>query len=119
MKILKQWLSKEEFARIQAGAWSPSAHTHTWGEVSKIGSNLTNLATRQHAGLTDVTVDQHHNQTHTLGSHSDFGDYIDQAVKQASSVQFDYVRATGGPTDVIFGDDFAGVNRVYTDASNG
>jgi len=118
MKILKQWVSKEELARIQGGAWSPSAHTHTWAEVSKIGSNLTNLATRQHAGLTDVTVDQHHNQTHTLGSHSDFGDYIDQAVKEASSVKFDYVRATGGPTDVIFGDDFAGVNRLYTDASN-
>jgi len=41
-----------------------------WADVSKIGSNLTDLATRQHAGLTDVSANQHHAQTHTLASHS-------------------------------------------------
>jgi len=41
-----------------------------WGDVSKVGSNLTDLATRQHAGLTNVTSDQHHPQSHTLASHS-------------------------------------------------
>jgi hypothetical protein len=38
----------------------------SWGKVSKVGSNLTDLATRQHAGLTDVTSDQHHAQVHAL-----------------------------------------------------
>ena len=36
-----------------------------WADVSKTGSNLTNLATRQHAGLTDVTANQHHPQSHS------------------------------------------------------
>jgi len=67
-----------EFVDIVAG--DLPSHTHVkanitdtpwaWGDVSKVGSNLTNLATRQHVGLTDITSDQHHPQSHTLASHS-------------------------------------------------
>lgn len=80
MKIEKPWLSKEEFAKIQGSNWVPSPHTHVkvditdlpwnWVDVSKTGSNLTDLATRQHAGLTDISSDQHHAQSHSLASHS-------------------------------------------------
>jgi len=59
---------------------SVGAHTHVmgdivdtpwaWANVLKTGSNLTDLATRQHAGLTDILADQHHPQSHTLASHS-------------------------------------------------
>lgn len=35
-----------------------------WADVLKTGSNLTDLATRQHAGLTNVTSDQHHAISH-------------------------------------------------------
>jgi len=52
-----------------------ASHGHAWAEVSKTGSNLTDLATRQHAGLTDVTTDQHHAQSHILtgGDHTATG----------------------------------------------
>ena len=36
-----------------------------WADVAKAGSNLTDLATRQHAGLTNVTSDQHHAAAHS------------------------------------------------------
>lgn len=60
------------------GAISPHTHVKVdiidtpwaWADVSKTGSNLTDLATRQHAGLTDVTANQHHAQAHTLASHT-------------------------------------------------
>ncbi|GAH57048.1 unnamed protein product, partial [marine sediment metagenome] len=55
---------------------SIGAHTHVkvditdtpwaWADVLKTGSNLTDLATRQHAGLTDVTHSQHHNKLHSM-----------------------------------------------------
>jgi len=80
MKIKKPWVSWEEFEKIQAGDWTPHPHTHVmgdiidtpwiWADVSKAGSNLTDLATRQHAGLTNITANQHHAQSHTLASHS-------------------------------------------------
>lgn len=56
------------FANLVAG--DLPSHSHVWADVSKTGSNLTDLATRQHAGLTNVTSDQHHPQSHTLASHS-------------------------------------------------
>lgn len=66
------------FADIAAG--DLPSHTHVkahitdtpwaWTDVSKTGSNLTDLVTRQHAGLTNITSDQHHPQTHTLASHT-------------------------------------------------
>ncbi len=56
------------FANLVAG--DLPTHSHAWADVSKTGSNLTDLATRQHAGLTNVTSDQHHPQSHTLASHS-------------------------------------------------
>lgn len=56
------------FANLVAG--DLPAHSHAWADVSKTGSNLTDLATRQHAGLTNITSDQHHSQSHTLASHS-------------------------------------------------
>jgi len=34
MKILKQWLSKEEFERFIAGTWTPDSHTHTRSEIT-------------------------------------------------------------------------------------
>lgn len=71
-----------DWARITSkpGTFTPSAHTHVkaditdtpwaWADVLKTGSNLTDLATRQHAGLTDILADDHHPQSHTLISHT-------------------------------------------------
>jgi len=42
----------------------PHTGTLPWTDLNKTGSNLTDLATRQHAGLTDITSDQHHTQIH-------------------------------------------------------
>ena len=74
--IKKKWVSWEEFEKIQGGNWTPSPHTHVktditdtpwaWTDVLKTGSNLTDLATRQHAGLTNVTENQHHNKLHSM-----------------------------------------------------
>jgi len=47
-----------------------------WADVAKAGSNLTDLATRQHAGLTDVTSDQHHAQLHAASHASGQGDEL-------------------------------------------
>ncbi len=80
MPIKKRWVSWEELEKIMGGDWTPSPHSHikadisdlpwSWADVLKAGSNLTDLATRQHAGLTDILADQHHPQSHTLASHS-------------------------------------------------
>jgi len=68
-----------------------------WADVNKAGSNLTDLATRQHVGLTNITSDQHHPQLHAaehevgggdllaFADITGFGTYIDQALLQASS----------------------------------
>jgi len=56
------------FAGLAAG--DLPSHSHAWADVSKTGSNLTDLVTRQHAGLTNITSDQHHSQSHTLVSHT-------------------------------------------------
>jgi len=45
---------------------APASHGHVWSEVSKTGSNLTDLATRQHAGLTNIGADDHHAESHVL-----------------------------------------------------
>lgn len=47
-----------------------------WGDVSKAGSNLTDLATRQHAGLTNITSDQHHAQLHAASHANGQGDEL-------------------------------------------
>lgn len=83
MKIRKPWVSLEE---IQAGKWASGYHTHIkgditdtpwiWTDVSKTGSNLTDLATRQHAGLTNITENQHHAKLHGASHHSGGGDAI-------------------------------------------
>lgn len=79
-KQAKPWVSWEDIERIRGGRWTPALHTHVkvditdtpwaWADVGKAGSNLTDLATRQHAGLTNITSGQHHAQTHTLVSHT-------------------------------------------------
>ncbi|KKL89475.1 hypothetical protein LCGC14_1914350, partial [marine sediment metagenome] len=38
----------------------PHTNTLPWTDLNKTGSNLTDLATRQHVGLTDITANQHH-----------------------------------------------------------
>lgn len=47
-----------------------------WDDVLKAGSDLADLATRQHAGLTDITSGQHHAQLHGSSHHSGGGDAI-------------------------------------------
>lgn len=52
------------------------SHTHVkvditdtpwaWADVLKTGSNLTDLATRNHAGLQNITDSQHHNKLHSI-----------------------------------------------------
>lgn len=93
-KIKKQWVSWEEFEQIQGGGWTPSAHTHVktditdipwaWGDVSKAGSSLTDLATWEHASEHEVGGGDLLAFVDITG----FGTYLDQAVKQASSPTF-------------------------------
>ena len=59
---------------IGTGVWQGTAIG--WNYVSKTGSNLTDLATRQHAGLTDITSGQHHAQVHASEHHVGGGDLI-------------------------------------------
>lgn len=121
MKIRKAFVTWDEFyGALGGGAGTPTVHTHVkaditdtpwaWANVSKVGSNLTDLATHQHAGLTNVTSDQHHAQDHAaehevgggdllaFADITGFGTYLDQAVKVASDVQFHNIIATGGIT---------------------
>ncbi len=100
MPIKKQWLSIEEFEKIQGGGFTPAAHTHVkaeitdtpwaWGDVLKTGSNLTDLATRQHAGLTDVTENQHHNKLHSMTGvqHSAAGLTVGWVIKATGATTF-------------------------------
>lgn len=62
MKIKKQWVSWEEFEKIQGGSWTPAPH-----------------ATKHHSGGADPL---------DFASITGFGTYLDQAVKQASSPTF-------------------------------
>lgn len=74
------WANIRGITIVPGARGSGPDHTHVmahitdtpwvWADVSKAGSNLTDLATRQHAGLTDITSDQHHAESHTLASHS-------------------------------------------------
>lgn len=76
----KAFVTKEQLEEITGFGWTPGPHTHiksditdlpwSWTDVLKAGSNLTDLATRQHAGLSDAPADAHHPQSHTLASHS-------------------------------------------------
>ncbi len=43
-----------------------TSHAHVWADVSKSGSNLSDLATKSHTSLSGVSSDQHHAQVHTL-----------------------------------------------------
>jgi hypothetical protein len=63
--------------------WAPSAHGHAWADILKTGSNLTDLATRQHSGLTNIGVDDHHNQIHPLvsGDHTYSGLTVGQVLR--------------------------------------
>lgn len=73
---------------------TPGAHTHVkaditdtpwaWANVLKTGSNLTDLATRQHAGLTDISSDQHHAQLHASAHQADGGDPLNNLLLGAS-----------------------------------
>jgi hypothetical protein len=73
---------------LLGNAQTPLAHTHVktnitdtpwaWTDISKVGSNLTDIATRSHTALDDIG---------TL-THSTLDGYLDQAVKQASSPIF-------------------------------
>jgi len=69
-----------------------------WADVSKVGSNLTDLATRQHAGLTDVTSDQHHAQAHHGEHEAGGGDGIklDDLVAPDDTVDLDFSTAKHG-----------------------
>lgn len=56
--------SAGKFVKVNATPDALEFASILWGDVSKVGSNLTDLATRQHAGLTNVTSDQHHAISH-------------------------------------------------------
>lgn len=59
-----------KFVKVNATPDALIFATIAWGDVSKAGSNLTDLATRAHAGLSDAPSDAHHAASHTLVSHS-------------------------------------------------
>jgi len=61
-------LNITQLGTISSGIWQGTAIG--WTYISKTGSNLTDLATRQHAGLSDAPADAHHPQSHTLASHT-------------------------------------------------
>ncbi len=83
-----------ELTGVSANQHHPQVHTHA--SHSGIGANdhhaqahsLASHSSKAHSELTGVGTDDHHAQVHTLGSHSDFGSYLDQAVKETSSVIF-------------------------------
>lgn len=59
-----------KFVKVNATPDALILATIAWGDVSKVGSNLTDLVTREHGGLSDAPADAHHPQAHSLGSHS-------------------------------------------------
>lgn len=73
---------------VGGGTAAPSPHAlsgahHSgllnWGDLSKTGSSLADLATRNHSDLTGVTANQHHNQQHLItgGDHTITGSVFD------------------------------------------
>jgi len=99
--------------------YSPTTHDHVkaditdtpwaWTDVSKTGSNLTDLATRQHAGLTNITSDQHHPQAHSLASHSSKAhNELSDAPADAHHPQLHAASHASGQADVLNHDNLAG-----------
>ncbi len=67
---------------LTAGASSDAQSLHTHDDKSETNH------THTHASTTGRGTDDHHAQTHTLGSHSDFSTYLNQAVLTTSSPTF-------------------------------
>lgn len=44
-----------------------------WSRLNKTGSNLTDLATRNHSGLQNIGANDHHNQSHVLATNAGLG----------------------------------------------
>jgi len=57
-----------QLGTISSGIWQGTAIG--WAYISKTGSNLTDLVTRLHSSLQSIGVDDHHDQVHTLASHT-------------------------------------------------
>lgn len=133
MGIQKQWISREEFEAGIIGGISESAHTHlkvditdtpwAWADVSKTGSNLTDLATRQHAGLTNITENQHHNKVHALVGtyHTASGLTIGWVIKATGATTFawgqlahDKLGGLGDDDHTQYHNDARGDARYYT-----
>jgi len=91
----------------------PHTGTLPWTDLNKTGSNLTDLATRQHVGLTNVTANQHHtptvagdllhNSLNGLTAGTDY-EHITQAQNDALQYCFGlpFTTATGGGTTEVF-----------------
>ncbi len=97
-------LDADTLDTIHASSFSQTGHTHAWADVSKTGSNLTDLATRQHAGLSDAPEDAHHPKLHvsthavgqpdalSIGTPSNIGT-SNSAGTQVNFVRRDHVHA--------------------------
>jgi len=48
----------------------PHTDSLPWSDLNKTSSDLNDLATKSHDNLDDVSIDDHHPQSHTLTSHS-------------------------------------------------
>lgn len=82
----------------EQGDPAPSTHDGLSGVTSDQHHaqthNLASHSTKAHSELTGISSDQHHAQVHTLGSHSDFGTYLNQAVKTTSNPTFGLLTLT-------------------------
>jgi len=65
-----------KFVKVNAAPDALIFATIAWGDVSKAGSNLTDLATRAHGGLSDAPADAHHPQLHAASHANGLGDEL-------------------------------------------
>lgn len=91
-----------------------------WADVSKTGSNLTDLVTRTHAGLQTVTDSQHHNKLHSIVGvqHTASGLTIGHVLTATSPTAFAFQASAGGaavPVGVII----PYLGGYFTDGVNG
>jgi len=74
------------------------SHSHAWGDVSKVGSNLTDLVTRTHAGLQTVTENQHHNKVHAIvgTAHTASGLTVGYVIRASGATSFVWAQLQHG-----------------------
>jgi len=97
-----------KFLKVNATPDALIFATIAWGDVAKAGSNLTDLATRQHAGLSDAPADAHHPQLHAA----------EHLLAGGDAIKLDDLAAPDDNTDLDFSTTKHGLVPKGTDAGN-